>query len=44
MSELCVARHIQASFGADSYGQFTDLRRKQTCWLGDYMRMPRDIN
>lgn len=36
MAELILARHAQASFGAENYDQLSELGTQQSVWLGDY--------
>ncbi|WP_043317053.1 histidine phosphatase family protein [Microbulbifer sp. HZ11] len=36
MSEICVVRHGQASFGSDNYDQLSGLGWQQARWLGEH--------
>ncbi len=36
MAELILARHAQASFGAENYDQLSELGTQQSAWLGEY--------
>ena len=38
MGTLYFGRHGQASFGADDYDQLSDLGRRQSVRLGQYLR------
>nr|MBP8928961.1 histidine phosphatase family protein [Ottowia sp.] len=38
MGTLYLVRHGQASFGADDYDQLSDLGRRQSVRLGQYLR------
>ncbi len=35
MSEVCLIRHGQASFGAENYDRLSELGRRQARWLGE---------
>jgi broad specificity phosphatase PhoE len=38
MGTLYLVRHGQASFGADDYDQLSELGRRQSVRLGEYLR------
>ncbi|TNC82959.1 MAG: histidine phosphatase [Oleiphilus sp.] len=38
MSNLLLVRHGQASFGHQNYDQLSELGRRQSRWLGEYLR------